>query len=96
MITEADSLRVGRCEWLGKWKKPKILENISPIDERLRETFARYPEIASMHDKPKFHDPIWVIYRWLELIPVEAEKKQEFLEQKDCIKALRFLTQLIK
>ncbi|MFT4993389.1 MAG: Lon protease-like protein [Paraglaciecola sp.] len=97
METEADGLRLGRCEWLEVWKTEKeITENINPIDERLREVFAKYPDISTLYNEPKFNDPIWVIYRWLELIPVEAELKQEFLQQKDCIKALTFLTQLVE
>jgi Lon protease-like protein len=94
--TEVDELRLGRCEWLETWTSQKSIQDINPIDERLREIFAKYPDIRTLYDEPKFSDPIWVIYRWLELIPVEAEQKQELLQQKDCIKALTFLTQLVE
>jgi len=96
METEADGLRLGRCEWLEVWKSEQATPDIRPIDERLKEIFVKYPDIRTLYDEPNFSDPIWVIYRWLELIPVQAEKKQELLQQKDCINALRFLTQLME
>ena len=49
-----------------------------------------------MYQTPQFNDPIWVIYRWLELLPVDASQKQEFLRHKDCTKALEYLTQLVE
>jgi Lon protease-like protein len=95
ITTEADELRQGRCEWLATWQSDQSIESINPIDAHLKEIFAKYPDIRTLYAEPKFGDPIWVIYRWLELVPVEAEQKQEFLQQKDCLKALKFLRQLV-
>jgi Lon protease-like protein len=94
--TESDELRIGECQWLDEWTAQAVNHLISPIDERLKEIFDKYPELQVLHQNPKFNDPIWVIYRWLELLPVNAEQKQQFLQQKDCIKALDFLTQLVE
>lgn len=94
--TESDELRAGECQWLDEWKAQPAEQPISPIDERLIEIFDKYPELQTLYQNPKFDDPIWVIYRWLELLPVNAEQKQQFLQQKDCIKALDFLTQLVE
>lgn len=96
ITTESDELRVGECQWLDEWTAQKGDHLISPIDDRLKEIFEKYPELKALHHNPKFNDPIWVIYRWLELLPVNAEQKQQFLQQKDCIKALDFLTQLVE
>ena len=60
------------------------------------EIFDKYPELKSLYQNPKFKDPIWVIYRWLELLPVDAEKKQQLVQQKDYLKALNFLTELVE
>jgi Lon protease-like protein len=96
VVTKSDELRVGECQWLGEWTAHSEGHNISPIDERLMEIFDKYPELKSLYQDPKFKDPIWVIYRWLELLPVNAEQKQHFLQQKDCMEALDFLTQLVE
>ena len=66
------------------------------MDDKLKEIFENYPELKAMYQTPKFNDPIWVIYRWLELLPVDASQKQEFLKHKDCTKALEYLAQLVE
>lgn len=92
---EADDLRVGQCEWLDNWSASENALNIDPMDRRLKEIFEKYPEVQTLYKKPEFENPIWVIYRWLELIPVNAEQKQHFLQQKDCSIALKYLAQLV-
>jgi len=94
--TEKDGLRRAKCEWIDDWRDCSVARDIKPIDERLKEIFDKYPEIQSLYSEPKFDDPVWVIYRWLELIPVNAAQKQQLLQQKDCVKALDFLTQLVE
>jgi Lon protease-like protein len=94
--TESDDLRVGKCEWLDEWTAQSEDYCIAPIDERLMEIFDKYPELQTLHQNPKFNDPVWVIYRWLELLPVDAEKKQQLLQQKNCVEALDFLTNLVE
>jgi Lon protease-like protein len=64
--------------------------------EYIKRIFENYPELKALYLTPQFNDPIWVIYRWLELLPVDALQKQEFLQQKSCTKALEYLTQLVE
>lgn len=94
--TEDDDLRTGECTLTDKWTCSLDMEELHPIDERLREIFERYPEISSLYSEMFFDDPIWVINRWIELLPVGAEQKQHFLAQQDCSKVLNYLTQLIE
>lgn len=94
--TQEDGLRTGQCDWVANWRCEVSPELMSPIDKRLREIFDKYPEVNSLYHKPNFDDPIWVIYRWLEILPVKAEQKQMFLQEKDCAKALEFLTNLVE
>ena len=94
--TEEDGLRVGHCSDVGGWSCDIEETEIAPMNERLQEIFEKYPEVNALYTAPKFDDPIWVIHRWLELLPVDASQKQHFLEQKDCSKALKFLRELIQ
>ena len=96
VTNEIDGLRLGVCQWLDEWTEQSAEYSIAPIDERLMEIFDKYPELQTLYKTPKFSDPIWVIYRWLELLPVDAEKKQQLVQQKDYIKALNFLTDLVE
>ncbi|WP_100656325.1 LON peptidase substrate-binding domain-containing protein [Alteromonas flava] len=93
--TQADGLRVGECNAIHLWKEEIPAAEIEPMHIRLKEIFEKYPEVNGLYQSPQFNDPVWVIHRWLELLPVEAEQKQAFLAQKDCSKVLEFLRQLI-
>jgi hypothetical protein len=92
---EQDCLRVGTCEWLSTWVFPGAAD-IKPMEDKLREVFEYYPNLKSLYEKPKFNDPIWVIYRWLELLPINVEEKQKFLQQKNGESVFDFLSQFIE
>ena len=96
LLPEKDELRIGECEWLSEWTLPADKQLVSPINERLIEIFEKYQELRNLYVTPHFDDPIWVIYRWLELLPVNAEQKQLLLQNNDCVKAISFLTQLVE
>ena len=93
---ESDGLRVGECKALQPWCCNVSPDQIAPMDTRLREIFDRYVELGELYETPDFNDPIWVMQRWLELLPVDARQKQYFLEQKDCRKLLNYLSALVQ
>jgi Lon protease-like protein len=93
--SEHDGLRIGLCSPNPSWTCEVDMELLHPIDTRLQEIFERYPEVSSLYSKTSFDDPLWVINRWIELLPVGAEQKQHFLAQQDCTKVLSYLSQLI-
>lgn len=96
IMTEDDGLRRGECAWLESWPVDVAIEQISPIDKRLKEVFDKYPEVSDLYPETHFDDPLWVVYRWLEILPVKVEHKQEFLKQNDCGKAVEYLSHLLK
>lgn len=95
IATEHDGLRVGQCEWSSNWVFQGVAD-IKPMEDKLREVFDYYPNLKSLYEKPTFNDPMWVIYRWLELLPISVEEKQQFLQQKDYLKAFEFLSEFIE
>ncbi|MBU3021911.1 LON peptidase substrate-binding domain-containing protein [Aestuariibacter sp. A3R04] len=94
--TQQDGLRTACCENLSPWQCHVSPQQLSPIDDRLKEIFERYPELAELYDELHYDDPIWVMQRWLELLPVDAKQKQYFLEQGDCNKLLNYLAALVQ
>lgn len=95
ITTEPDGLRMGQCHWLDAWHYELPDSSIVQIRVKLKQIFERFPDIRALYQQPSFDDPLWVMFRWLELVPVEASRKQELLQQKDCRKVLHFLTQLV-
>ncbi len=94
--TEQDGLRVGHCSNFGAWQCTEACISSPLIVSRLQEIFERYPELNELYTNPRFNDPTWVVHRWLELVPVSAEYKQELLSNQDCHAAINFLNDLIE
>lgn len=92
--TESDGLRVGQCTWLDNWFGSEM-NGYSALSERLEEVFGKYEEINHMHPNPDFANPAWVVYRWLELLPIDAEQKQSLLQSKDCYEALGQVSRIL-
>ena len=93
--TEHDGLRVGLCQVRPHWTCELKIQELHPIDTRLQEIFEKYPDVSSLYSQTPFDDPLWVINRWIELLPVGAQQKQHFLTQHDHTKVLNYLSQLI-
>ena len=93
--TEKDGLRTGTCKPMSQWDCTLAPQQLAPMDERLKEIFSDYEELASLYDAPKFDCPNWVLNRWLELLPVDGAQKQHFLAQKECTGLLHYLSALI-
>ncbi len=94
--TQADELRVGQCESIDAWQRADSAEDIFPLDQRLLQVFEKYQELSQLYDVPEFANPLWVIYRWLELIPVDAAQKQRVLSQPTYQPALAMLNDIIQ
>lgn len=92
---ERDGLRIGQCHLLDAWHDELPEAAVAPMRRKLKLIFDRFPDIRNLYPQPHFEDPLWVMFRWLELVPVDAARKQELLQQKDCRKVLNFLTQLV-
>lgn len=94
--TEDDDLRVAQCTPISPWCCDVNEADIALMRDKLKQIFERYNELNILYDVPDFDDPIWVIHRWLELIPVDPKRKQYFIGQKDCQLVLEFLKDLVQ
>ena len=94
--TEDDGLRTGRCVKVDDWVAKIDEDDIEPLRDKLQLIYDKYPEIAKLYPELKFSEPLWVIYRWLELLPVDAANKQAFLNEQNCDKVLSFINELVQ
>lgn len=62
----------------------KILESVLDDLGRLYESLER-----------RFEDAVWVTYRLIEILPIELEEKQRFLESSDTLARLELIDQLM-
>lgn len=62
----------------------KILENVLDDLGRLYESLER-----------RFDDAVWVTYRLIEILPIDLEQKQQFLESSDTLERLQLIDELL-
>ncbi len=62
----------------------KILESVLDDLGRLYETLER-----------RFDDAVWVTYRLVEILPIDLEEKQRFLESSETLERLKLIDQLM-
>lgn len=93
--TQSDGLRVGLCRWLSEWPSTVVDKHFEPISNQLQAVFSEYDELRNQYPQPRFDEPIWVLSRWLELLPIEPKIKQQFIAQRDCSKVIHFLSNLV-
>jgi len=62
----------------------KILESVLDDLGRLYESLER-----------RFDDAVWVTYRLIEILPIDLEQKQQFLESSDTLARLKLVDELL-
>lgn len=92
---QEDGLRVGHTEDVPAWPTEKLTLADKFLAEQLVEIYNTYPELAVAHDDAQLKQADWVCLRWLELIPVSAQTKQELLQAPTADAALTFLRDLV-
>lgn len=94
--SEKDGLRVGQCDM---WQEPEMpghdLDMVH-LSTRLHELFGSYPELSSLYEKLALDDPRWVMYRWIELLPIAPEQKQNLIADQQLHNTHLYLSDLIK
>lgn len=98
IITERDDLRVGHVTPMESWDE-NMFSVQAPrhiLQERLNQIIESYPELKTLYPGAPTDDYPWVVYRWLELLPIKASDKQQLIGQSDPDSVVNFLEELIK
>ncbi|MCH8492000.1 MAG: LON peptidase substrate-binding domain-containing protein [Idiomarina sp.] len=81
--TEKDGLRTANVSFRSGLANVAKVETESTqeceLKKRLQEVFTNYPEFAGLYPEQHFDSAEWVCNRWLEILPLAAEAKQELL-----------------
>lgn len=75
--TEKDGLRTGQVRLLPDWQPDPLAEQYQPLASKLQTIYQDYPELGALYPEPKWQDASWLARRWLELLPLEPEQKQQ-------------------
>ncbi|RUO61075.1 LON peptidase substrate-binding domain-containing protein [Pseudidiomarina marina] len=90
-----DGLRVGHTDDVSAWPSQALSAADKFLAEQLVEIYNTYPELAVAYNNEQLQRADWVCLRWLELVPVSAQTKQELLQAPTADAALTFLRDLV-
>lgn len=96
IVSETDGLISADVELLPQWHHGPLLPSQTFLAEKLGELFAENPHYASYYPQPQWSDICWVVQRWLEVLPLDAEDKFPMIASDDYQEALHFLLETIQ
>lgn len=94
--TEHDGLRNGLVVLRDDWDANPLSDEDILLRQRLQEVFEAYPELSQMYPEKRFDDEPWICQRWLEILPLEPQKKQELLSSEHTQPVKEFIRQLVE
>ncbi|WP_169303002.1 LON peptidase substrate-binding domain-containing protein [Thalassotalea mangrovi] len=92
---DQDKLLHGDVQVCEHWPVQQANDDTQLLGEELNKFFDANPTYASLYPDPDFGSPVWVCGRWLELIPINYEKKRCFIHPDSFSKAINFLSTVI-
>lgn len=94
--TAEDGLRSGQVSLREQWPATPLSDEDILLQQRLQEVFEAYPELADLYPDKKFDDERWICQRWLEILPLEPEKKQQLLASQHTRPVKEFIRHLVE
>lgn len=94
--TAADGLRVGQVTPFKAWDEHHLSDDYHDLAKQLTAVYQRYPELGATPTPDQLNCANWVAQRWLEILPVSADVKQQLLNESSCQPALHFLHELVR
>lgn len=92
---EQDGLRMATVSALEIWPAQPLTDADSLLVEQLLDVYAAYPELAVPYQDSELQQAAWVCLRWLELLPIAPQTKQDLLQAPSVTTALNYLKELI-
>ncbi len=96
MGVEPDGLLCAEVQILPEWQHAPLQPEQHILAEKLGQLFNEHPNYAAYYPTPHWADACWVVQRWLEVLPLEAEEKFNLMVSNDYHDALHFLLQAVQ
>ena len=74
---EEDGLHVATVEEEPFWSPTPLPDSQSLLLNQFRQLLDSEPMLAELYPDPRLHDSTWLAARWLELLPLPAQLKQQ-------------------
>jgi len=91
---QADGLNVGTIETIPPEPDMSLPEEYASMKKILESVLDDLGRLYESLDR-RFDDAVWVTYRLIEILPIDLEQKQEFLESSDTMARLKLIDELL-
>ena len=91
---QADGLNVGSIEVIPAEPDMALPSNYASLRKILESVLDDLGRLYESLDR-RFDDAVWVTYRLVEILPIDLEEKQRFLESNDTLARLELIDELI-
>ena len=78
---EADQLQVADVELLQGWPSQAVAAEYLPLVQQLEQLLLQYPALQQLYPSPNYSDAAWLASRYLELLPMQPQLKQQLASQ---------------
>ena len=95
MEADSDNLHFGEVTQHDHWSEGTDA-NITPsLSETLEQVFRNNGMLGKLYPNKPIKNASWVIARWLELLPVNVDVKNTFVENHDFNEAIKFIQSIV-
>ncbi|MBT8103310.1 MAG: LON peptidase substrate-binding domain-containing protein [Gammaproteobacteria bacterium] len=91
---QADGLNIGKVEVIEPEPAITLPAEYASLEKILEGVLDDLGRLYESLDR-SFDDAVWVSYRLVEILPIQLEQKQEFLESNDTLARLERISQLL-
>lgn len=93
---QEDGLNVANIDYLKPWPARALAEKERYIARQLCGIYEQYPELGNLYANRKLNNLTWLCQRWLEILPLGVEQKQELMATPTCERTHQLLTKLLQ
>jgi len=94
-ITTKDDLLMSNVSLMQNWETSPDSTEQSELAQKLSDIFMDYPQLDKLYKNKKFEDIAWLCQRWLEILPMPVNQKQDLIAQNSYDKTLQHLNNMM-
>ncbi|MGI9236071.1 MAG: LON peptidase substrate-binding domain-containing protein [Woeseiaceae bacterium] len=91
---QADGLNIGTVEVIPSEPDMRLPDEYASLRKILESVLDDLGRLYESLER-RFDDAVWVTYRLIEILPIDLEEKQQFLESSDTLARLKLIDQLM-
>lgn len=93
---QKDGLNIANVESIPLWPARALPKQEHYIARQLCNIYEQYPKLGELYTNRKLNNLTWLCQRWLEILPLAVQQKQELMATTTCERTHQLLTKLLQ